>query len=128
MTLPFTSAAPAPDAEADTVTRTRVDWAPVPRVNLLPPEILESRRFARTQRLLGGAVAGTVLLAGAGVLWAQLQVGSAQEALQETQAGRRSCAPRRPSTRTSRACWSRCARPRRPAHRPWPRTPSGRAC
>jgi Tfp pilus assembly protein PilN len=73
-------------AETETVTRTRVEWAPVPKVNLLPPEILESRRFARTQRLLACAVAGTVLLGAAGVVWAQAGVTSAQEELEVTRA------------------------------------------
>jgi len=36
----------------------------VPRVNLLPPEILENRRFARTRRLLALAVVGTLAAVG----------------------------------------------------------------
>jgi hypothetical protein len=44
----------------------RIPWAPVPKVNLLPIEIVEKRRFRRTQVLLGLAVLGVVLLAGVG--------------------------------------------------------------
>jgi hypothetical protein len=50
---------------------TRTDWAPVPRVNLLPNEILEGRRFRRVQRLLAVAVLTCVAGAGATVWWAQ---------------------------------------------------------
>ena len=41
-----TSAQPGRPAEA-TTTSTRVDWAPVPRVDLLPAEIVDGRRLAR---------------------------------------------------------------------------------
>jgi Tfp pilus assembly protein PilN len=64
----------------------RVAWAPVPKVNLLPIEVIESRRFRRTQLMLGGAVLGTVLLAGAGVYLAQLSTDHAQEQLNLSQA------------------------------------------
>jgi Tfp pilus assembly protein PilN len=70
----------------DTVTRTRVEWAPVPKVNLLPPEVLEARRFARTQRVLAGVVGLTVVVAAASVGWAQSGVGSARAALEATEA------------------------------------------
>jgi Tfp pilus assembly protein PilN len=59
----------------------RVDWAPVPKVNLLPPEILEGRQFARRQKLLGCAVVAAVAAAGAGVFYAQGQVSNAQDEL-----------------------------------------------
>jgi Tfp pilus assembly protein PilN len=36
----------------------------VARVNLLPPQILESRRFRRTQRLLGGGLLGVLVAVG----------------------------------------------------------------
>lgn len=77
--------APADAAGTGQVTRTRVDWAPVPRVNLLPPEILESRRFARTQRLLGTAVAGTLVVSCAAVAWSQVGVTNAREELEVVQ-------------------------------------------
>jgi len=84
-----TTATPVPGAPTDAgtgqVTRTRVDWAPVPRVNLLPPEILDSRRFARTQRLLGTAVAGTLVLSCAAVAWSQVGVTNAREELEAVQ-------------------------------------------
>lgn len=61
-----------------TVTRQRVEWATVPRVNLLPAEIIEARRFRRTQAKLA-AVVVAVVLAGAGVTaWSQYQVSVAQ--------------------------------------------------
>jgi Tfp pilus assembly protein PilN len=67
------------------VTRQRVEWATVPRVNLLPPEIIEGRRFRRTQVKLA-VVVGAVLLAGlAATVWSQYQVsvaGSEHEVVQ----------------------------------------------
>jgi Tfp pilus assembly protein PilN len=62
-----------------TVTRARIDWATVPRVNLLPPEVLEGRRFRRTQVKLAGALAGAALLAGAATMWAQMGVSAATQ-------------------------------------------------
>jgi len=59
----------------------RIPWAPIPKVNLLPIEIIENRRFRRTQILLGAAVLGAVALAGAGVVWAQQGVGTANDEL-----------------------------------------------
>ncbi len=59
----------------------RVAWAPVPKVNLLPIEILEGRRFRRTQALLGGAVLGAVLVAAGGTFWAQQGINDANDAL-----------------------------------------------
>lgn len=76
-----------PDQQAvDAVTVTRVDWAPVPRVNLLPPEILEARGFRKIQFRLGAAVVATLALAAGGTVWAQTQVDGAQEALDATTA------------------------------------------
>jgi Tfp pilus assembly protein PilN len=65
-------------AQEPTLTRTRVDWAPVPRVNLLPPEIIEGRRFRGTQVRLAAVVA-CVVLGGVGAAgWAQYQVSLAR--------------------------------------------------
>jgi hypothetical protein len=65
---------------------TRVEWAPVPRVNLLPPEILEVRRFRRLQRQLAGIVLSVVLLGAAAGAWAQSGVLAAQSDLTDVQA------------------------------------------
>jgi Tfp pilus assembly protein PilN len=69
---------------------TRVEWAPVPRVNLLPPEILDARRFVGLQRRLAAGVGASVLLAGLGFGWAWLEVSHAQADLEATQATTRS--------------------------------------
>jgi Tfp pilus assembly protein PilN len=69
-------------AEAFAVSQ--VDWAPVPRVNLLPEEILAARGFRRVQFRLVFAVVVTIVLAAGGVAWAQLQVQSAQDLLDMT--------------------------------------------
>jgi Tfp pilus assembly protein PilN len=71
---------------ADTVTVSRVDWAPVPRVNLLPPEIVDARGFRKVQVRLVVAVLVTLLAAAGGTVWAQGQVSSAQSALDVTAA------------------------------------------
>ena len=76
--------ADAPD-DAAPVSR-RVDWALVPRVNLLPPEIIEERRFRRLQTVLAGCLFGTVVLAAAGVAWAQFGVTGAQDDLETVRA------------------------------------------
>lgn len=55
--------------------------AAVPRVNLLPPEIEERRRFRRIQIGLGAAVVGTVGLVALGFLAASSSVNSANEEL-----------------------------------------------
>jgi Tfp pilus assembly protein PilN len=65
---------------------TRVEWAPVPRVNLLPPEILAARSFRKVKARLALVVVVTFLVVAAGVVWAQGQVGSAQAALDVTTA------------------------------------------
>jgi Tfp pilus assembly protein PilN len=64
----------------------RVEWAPVPRVNLLPPEVLADRRFRRLQRQLAGGVLAMVVLCVVATLWAQSGVASAQEDLAATRA------------------------------------------
>ena len=71
------------EAPADhVVTRGRVDWALVPRVNLLPPEILQARRFRRTQQVLAGVLAATVVVAVGATVWAAHDVSLAQDDLQ----------------------------------------------
>jgi Tfp pilus assembly protein PilN len=70
--------APGARGPAETVTSTRVDWAPVPRVNLLPPEVVEGRQLARLKKMLGG---GLLVIAAACVgaaLWAQSGVAAAR--------------------------------------------------
>jgi hypothetical protein len=59
----------------------RVSWASVPRVNLLPIEIIEARRFRQTKIMLAATVLGAVLVASAGVLWAQQGVNAANDEL-----------------------------------------------
>jgi Tfp pilus assembly protein PilN len=71
---------------ADAVTVSRVDWAPVPRVNLLPPEIVDARGFRKVQVRLFAAVLVTLLAAAGGTMWAQSQVAAAQSALDVTTA------------------------------------------
>jgi Tfp pilus assembly protein PilN len=63
----------------------RVAWAPVPRVNLLPMEIIEVRRFRRTQVLLGATVMVMVVFAGAGTYLAQRSVDEANDELSTAQ-------------------------------------------
>lgn len=79
--------APQPQPSEETATRagSRVDWAAVPKVNLLPPEILEGRRFARLQRWLAVVVVAVVALAAAGTWWAQTQVAEAEDRLAAAQ-------------------------------------------
>jgi Tfp pilus assembly protein PilN len=64
----------------------RIPWALVPRVNLLPVEILEGRRFRRTQLGLGVAILGTVLVAGGATYLAQRSVSDANHQLASSQA------------------------------------------
>jgi Tfp pilus assembly protein PilN len=71
-----------PDQQtAETVTVTRVEWAPVPRVNLLPPEILDARGFRKVQGRLVTAVVATLVVVAAATIWGQTRVNSAQDAL-----------------------------------------------
>lgn len=64
---------------------TRVDWAPVPRVNLLPPEISANRQLRGTQRWLAAGVVATLLLGGAATAWAQRDADAAQNELTDAQ-------------------------------------------
>ena len=70
----------------ETVTSSRVDWAPIPKVNLLPPEILQARRLAGLKRTLAAAVVAVVLLCGGAMVWAQAGASAAQDDLDAAQA------------------------------------------
>jgi Tfp pilus assembly protein PilN len=61
-----------------TETRTDVTLGSLPRVNLLPPEIAETRRFRRIQMGLGGAVLGAVGIVALLYVGATSSVSSAQ--------------------------------------------------
>lgn len=76
--------AQADQQTSDAVTVSRVEWAPVPKVNLLPPEILVARGFRKVQFRLAFAVVATIVLIAAGVVWAQREVSGAREALDST--------------------------------------------
>lgn len=83
-TFPDVTAAPG---RADSgVTTARVDWAPVPKVNLLPPEILQARRITRLKRLLTGVLAVTVAACAGATFWAAAGASAAQEELDAVQA------------------------------------------
>jgi type IV pilus assembly protein PilN len=66
--------------------RARAAWAPVPQVNLLPPEIMADRRFRMLQRRLVIGGVAVVALCAAAVVWAQLGVSGAQSDLAAIQA------------------------------------------
>ncbi len=70
----------------ETVTSSRVDWAPVPKVNLLPAEIVQARRLASLKRVLAGGVVAVALLCVGGTLWAQAGASAAQDDLDAVQA------------------------------------------
>jgi len=76
----------APGAPTTTTTGARVEWATVPKVNLLPTEILQRRRTASVKRVLAGAVVLTVAACVGGVVWAQGGVSAAQDDLDAVQA------------------------------------------
>jgi Tfp pilus assembly protein PilN len=76
----ITEAAAGP-GRTETVTSARVDWAPVPKVNLLPREILQARRLAGLKRVLAGAVVAVVLLCVGGTVWARAGASAAQDDL-----------------------------------------------
>jgi Tfp pilus assembly protein PilN len=65
---------------------TRVEWAPIARVNLLPREISERRRFRRVQQGLALVVVVTLCGAGAAVWWSEREVTDAQRELDTVQA------------------------------------------
>lgn len=58
----------------------------MPRVNLLPPEIEEQRRFRRTQYVLAATVVGTVALVGGLFALASAEASNAEDQLAESQA------------------------------------------
>jgi Tfp pilus assembly protein PilN len=62
----------------------RVDWAVVPRVNLLPLELLDARRFRRVQVGLGVGILCVAGLLGAGTVWAQGRTSAAADTLAQT--------------------------------------------
>jgi hypothetical protein len=71
----------APAAGGGSAASARIEWAPVPKVNLLPPEILQARRLSRVKQLLGGAVGAVVLLCVGATVWAQAGASAAQDQL-----------------------------------------------
>jgi Tfp pilus assembly protein PilN len=62
-----------------TLTATRA--AQLPRVNLLPPEIAEAAKVARTKRALVGLIVAVLALLGLAFVWASSQVSAAQSDL-----------------------------------------------
>lgn len=74
-----------PTAVAE-ATPTRPSWASIPKVNLLPPEIMENRRFAALKRRL--LVVLLLVLAGgaAATWWAGTRVDAAQQELDAARA------------------------------------------
>jgi Tfp pilus assembly protein PilN len=83
----MTTFAEAPSASrAQAVTSARVDWAPVPKVNLLPREILQTRRLTGIKRALAGAVAAVVLVCAGATAWAHAGASAAQDDLDAVQA------------------------------------------
>ena len=67
-------------------TQTTTRLATLPRVNLLPPEIEQQRRFRHVQAGLGGAVLASVVVAGALFVAANAEVGKAQDDLDANKA------------------------------------------
>lgn len=65
---------------------TRVEWAPVPRVNLLPPEVLDARRFKSVQWRLALVVVLVAAIGAGAVVWSQSQVTVARQELAGTRA------------------------------------------
>jgi Tfp pilus assembly protein PilN len=78
--------APAPPEPEMVERATGVDWAPVPRVNLLPPEVLERRRFRAVKWRLAFAFALVIAHVAGATVWSQLQVRQARSDLAGTRA------------------------------------------
>ena len=74
------TAAATEQLETEGPVVSRVDWAPVPRVNLLPREIIENRKFRNVQVGLALVVVLTLVLAGAAFWWSDGEVAEAEEA------------------------------------------------
>ncbi|HVN11223.1 MAG TPA: PilN domain-containing protein [Kineosporiaceae bacterium] len=85
-TYPDVAAPGGAPGAPEPVSATRVDWAPVPRVNLLPPEIVEARSLGRLKKVLGGALVVVLASCAGAVAWAQSGVASAQAGLDAAQA------------------------------------------
>ncbi|GLY30589.1 hypothetical protein [Kineosporia sp. NBRC 101731] len=81
MSEPTTQVAPAVAAGPKSVS-----WAPVPKVNLLPVEILEGRSFRRTQMVLAGVIILVVGAIGAGTVIETRAVDDAQAEADAAQA------------------------------------------
>jgi Tfp pilus assembly protein PilN len=77
-TYPDITAPGGAGGPSEAVATARVDWAPVPKVNLLPPEIVEGRRLARLKKVLGGGLLVVVAACAGGVAWAEAGVSAAQ--------------------------------------------------
>jgi Tfp pilus assembly protein PilN len=75
-------------SQADTqlLTETLGSTYTLPRVNLLPPEILETRRFQRTQKALGLCVVGVLVAVGGAYVLSQQKADAAAEELAIAQA------------------------------------------
>jgi Tfp pilus assembly protein PilN len=80
------ASAPSTSAAPETQAVRPVDWATVPRVNLLPQEIIDARRFRTVQRALVVVVAVVVVLCALATGWAQTDVSSARVSLEATRA------------------------------------------
>ncbi len=85
MTEQVTEPLPADEATQVPAGPVRVPWATVPKVNLLPLEIVQGRRFRRTKQWLGVLVLAGILVAAAGVYLAQREVSHAREDLSAAQ-------------------------------------------
>jgi Tfp pilus assembly protein PilN len=81
MTAQTPTMAEQPAPGPGSAQRVRVEWAPVPQVNLLPPEILAKRRFRRLQWQLGGCVLAVLVGCAAVTVWSQLGVSAAEQDL-----------------------------------------------
>lgn len=77
--------APRPDGAAALTEALGVTYR-IPRVNLLPPEILEARRFKRTQGILGACVIAAVVLLGGVYYLSQQRADAAGQELATAQA------------------------------------------
>ncbi|MFI7588892.1 PilN domain-containing protein [Spongisporangium articulatum] len=72
---------PAPDGALEGVASSPLPISSMARVDLLPLEIVATRRFGRTRRMVIGTLAGILVLAAAGTLWSRSAVSDAQSDL-----------------------------------------------